>query len=1507
MPLQTAREMPGLLDQLVALTSSLRCVVGDDLALYRLRVWHAAKLILEDPSLLPFDRGAYDGEIVAPAEEGERLAHKLAAGSASIAIVEVPFYDIEPRANRSVESVGPFWTALGGIVRFDILKVRRSDWCFLARRIAPAPRQETLLVLPRTTRLAADGLTLDIGRGTIWIAAKLLVPATVGFVGLRIRSAHISFANALPAPANRRWVIANNARWRLNLTPEQPAPASPDALGFGLPRELEIAHDGTVTIGGSGLLQMPGETVTLAPATSPAIPTAIGGGIRLPLALDPVKMQLSVLSLDQARFSGEQRILSASWLLPFAIETQPIGEAEGGGAIELTLGSGSGAIEVGEIPKLQWPAARLRLSGTRATCLALPATGLGSVAISTWQKASSRFGFGSGPKAAFVSLMPDGQFSLIAGPGRLSNRWNLPKAADNSVVQMSAGNQAILGLNRLADRSYLTTLHADAPVAALGSPLHGLCLPNAFVTVSDPRRLRAGGRGNRMLALDDGLAWLTCDGGQLEPMLPDPYASNWVRNRRNRAAGLGTSRRRGSGALDVTLTWRERGRPTVLAQINDAFGGPAAVEHADAGEIDQRFWAAATGHGEIAPADFRLMDLSSHAQQFGISIEKEGLGSARLDRGSRLSFPMDRIRLLLQPQVHWEAVSNRSSPPPAKTIKFKSQGMPAFLAAPDRKLTAALPSEVARNVVVAAQAGSPAVAVFSLPFGLRAYAILGLDSGRQPVAPARAQIHEPGFKGKLIAATQIRLSAQESSFPGQVSPPEELRMAGAMKAVPPPVGSDVLAAEIRKLIDGQFGSSVPLHQVDLSGYGLSTFSRWRHDPPDDEDYRGVSQVRFDVIRGRTSYEVIQVRSYLVCPLCRVVRTIVFDRANSGVVERFDSGWKAIEDGEFKRFGIQFEKGLVKRFANIRNIRILDEPWIKSGAWEWQKVLYDADGHIGDPQDILMPVRGHVGYIPVAPATELDQNKSTPDELTAQVLSDLFEQVGPIGGPLDGHLDLAKTLALHATGMFADRAPNGTPNPGFVVAVNGTPTLPSQGDWNCVRINPAGDVAVVDPKRGVPIIRSAPNDPYRFREPTSAYQQGDDFGLMMVTESARVLFSKPTIDPDEVGKVRTEAPELADPYALSQAIGLMPPPSRRLVFKEPGVFEVAGKDWRLVDLFTAIKLPDPALAGASKWQLARAFEPNPQLAFALDSVSPITPWKLERTGKDILKLSLPGFPDVLSLIGKFAAEFGKPPSAEKPDVQFGKALEELRSIIDALDHFIDLPLPFDIDVKQAPGPTPAFDVVLHLRLRIPGTANERIDIGVGKFSGQFDLRGKLRASIGGPASGELQLAFEGDIQQGILPPALYAGGYFRFAITISDSADPRVELGLATTASIGGDLIPKLVELEVTVRYGYTLIPETLEPGVLLGLEARAKLLSGLLGVSFRTDAMGRIQRPTINNVKDRNVTIFAELRVIATVEALWGLAKDEEELHTQFEQQIPLAPIAVIAGVNPLLLATELL
>src|ERR1035441_10568518 len=128
--------------------------------------------------------------------------------------------------------------------------------------------------------------------------------------------------------------------------------------------------------------------------------------------------------------------------------------------------------------------------------------------------------------------------------------------------------------------------------------------------------------------------------------------------------------------------------------------------------------------------------------------------------------------------------------------------------------------------------------------------------------------------------------------------------------------ASVMPLGLEKGLNDQFAGSIPLQQVDLSGYGLSTFSHWILG----NDGNGFVKAEFQVLNGRTAYEVLQFRSTLHECGARVVRTVILERRSSGRVFRTDTGWVAVDAGEFTR-PIPFVKGAVRSLQNIRRIRV----------------------------------------------------------------------------------------------------------------------------------------------------------------------------------------------------------------------------------------------------------------------------------------------------------------------------------------------------------------------------------------------------------------------------------------------------------------------------------------------------------------------------------------------------------------------------------------------------------
>ena len=272
-----------------------------------------------------------------------------------------------------------------------------------------------------------------------------------------------------------------------------------------------------------------------------------------------------------------------------------------------------------------------------------------------------------------------------------------------------------------------------------------------------------------------------------------------------------------------------------------------------------------------------------------------------------------------------------------------------------------------------------------------------------------------------------------------------------------------------------FEYSVPLHAADLSGYGLSCFSRWRRDAVPPDDAFGITQVRLDVLVGRTAYEVIE------CARCwppaspRARANHRSERRNSGRVQRSTAAGRRIDDGTFNRY-VPFETGVVRALRRVRHIRILPQPRLTvADGSEWQAVRFDADAELDDViaggSNGLVPALDQAGYIQLSPvgAARVRRRQASRRRPTASVPKRCFAPVGgPIGGGIDCRIRLGGTLEMHLSALLADLAPDDGGAAGFAVAVYGGPTLPRAGQWSAVRIDGStSDVSTVDARRGMP--------------------------------------------------------------------------------------------------------------------------------------------------------------------------------------------------------------------------------------------------------------------------------------------------------------------------------------------------------------------------------------------------------------------------------------------------------
>ncbi len=1479
--------MNDLFAQLLNLTGRLEIAAGiEPESLPALRRLIAAILIQQDPGLLPVVVPAdADAAIADAARDGAELATERTAAGIRSRFVREAYFSVDASIERPAEFFGPFTDGDASLVQFRVLDVAPLMSVTVKPRVRVLEAHELPILLPLQTTVDKGLRNFTIPAGTVWVRGERVLPGTAGYAVLRVSGGLLELgARGVRSGGPGASVeLAFATSWRLTLVPEQPPAATADgsdgnALSVQLPTQLVIQSDGTVTL--SGALGVTGFGSDLEFETPVGGPQIADQAILF--SYDGLVRPWSVAGHRSAlaTFEGESPTPQALWALPLT-QTPPqdaFEAAHGGSLIAALQGEFRGELN-GAAGRFTWQSMGLLANGLGLELHCNDANAAVRLPISLWGPAKSELDLGASVRRLNFGSRRDGADILEISGGRLENRWDLPRAA-SGVPFGFEGTVASLRIIREAEglRRIACLANQQGKQQA-----QGVALENLYLQVLPARELACAGSGTSPTQLSDGRARLLFDVQLGEPMLPDPYAVNWP---------FFEDARPVESAFSIAIAWENDQPATVQAQLEKQVSFPEPRDFPE--DSDQQLRGEFMEHLQGQPEFLNLLDLSTGADHFGIALESLSDSLPRLDPANRLSVELRDMRLLMQPQVHWETVwAGRGFDSPK--LESVTHGGQTVVGTNSVKLVPILPRIVSAQIALGASVEDNAAALFSLPFGLRTLVFMDPVAFPDFQVPAvSVALHQPEFDDNLTAAQQLRLVATGGRPPGRALDPART-MPGRLRQTANLVGNalgltSVLPIDLGGDFKIRFEQAVPLHAVDLSGYGLSCFSDWH---VDDGEALGVTQVRFDVLVGRTSYEVIKFRTVLGPCQARVVRSIVMERRNSGRVQRFDTGWVAIDDGTFDRYA-RFETGLVRALRRIRNIRILPQPLLnlKDGS-VWQPVLFDADAEIDDVtaggHDGLVPALNQAGYVQTSPD----------DPPHAPRFAELFKAVGgPIGGAVDCGVRLGQTLDMHLSAIVADLALDDANANGFAVAIHGTPKLPRAGQWSAVRIDGrTSDVSAVDARRGLPVVRR-PGQPCTFRDAADARRNSPsaEYGLLLTTPASRVLFPKPTVNPDEPGRLRSAPPLMADPVSLLQASGAFPRAAFALRGMEAPLFDVSSaNEWLLDNPDFSFDPPSPDLASGADWAMTREFGVDKVFNLQIDSAAVARPWEMLQP-PDQIALTIPGFGTVLTIDSNFAALSDALPGMQDPTLTFGPALDALKDMVNALEAFIDLPFKVEVHVTAGQGPSPSFIVHLNMKFRIGEGADERIDIGLGKFYGEFELTGELETALKGDSHGRLKLEFQGDIQQGILPPVLYAGGLFRFALEIGDTGHPVIELGLGTTTSLGGDLIKDLLEVEATIKYGYMLVPESLKPGVILGIEARAKLLAGLFALSFSADAMARVERL---NSDDKTVRIFADIRVAGRIQVA-VFFKKSVDFHTQFEQNLPLAPLLIAGNVNPL-------
>ena len=547
---------------------------------------------------------------------------------------------------------------------------------------------------------------------------------------------------------------------------------------------------------------------------------------------------------------------------------------------------------------------------------------------------------------------------------------------------------------------------------------------------------------------------------------------------------------------------------------------------------------------------FALLDVSSNADQMGISFASFSAKRAELLRYYSINvvdestvnftFPIQAqgmdvatyglfAKVFALPQISWEPVINTSAPsssedPPIPLNYYPNDGGAARILNNSVKPAVLAPLPLIDFVIdkFNNEKGNITANLFSLPFGMKAITALNKDVDTINSATIEKIEHE--FSNNVKTGLQIQFNAGTLTtdvyplFHGGTFQLNNIVDVNGVKTYSSTLGDSVSTIFnnefVPKFPDLIHSRGVPLTRYDLSGYGANICSNWFNP---DAQFAQTSQAKFDVFVGRTSHEVIQVRSIIYPWGIHVVRTIILYRSDNGYVYRVDTGWKAESKGIFdfsyklKLPGdttadpskaptievktqdvFEIHPGIIKGLYNVKNIIEQGEAFpidttVKAGTYyvdsnnktllnsgsdfkvpgSLKMVEFDCDveieGIIQGGVNGMAPSKKMRGYVQLAPM-------GIP--LSDDALYNLHTlQGGSIGGPVDCVIDIGKNAQLmRVHGIDSNNAYDKS-KPIFSAAARGNIILPKEGSWSMVKHEyDTGDVTPLPEYVTIPLIR-----------------------------------------------------------------------------------------------------------------------------------------------------------------------------------------------------------------------------------------------------------------------------------------------------------------------------------------------------------------------------------------------------------------------------------------------------
>jgi hypothetical protein len=1364
---------------------------------------------------------------------------------------DMPFWGVAARvappawaAGRAAQSIGPLAGGLGQQTWIDVFEPATQ---IIFRRGAVSAPFLVLAGVSATWSKSAAAL----GPGSVWISARLLAPAAPAgaWVGLTIASGQIDGAGGA-GPGGGDVVVSPTAVLTLSLTLAPPAAAAGHGPGADarsadvrLPANVTFSISATeahVDARGGERLDAYDSAVKLkfdghAPTYLPSLLSVL-----VPARPNPTTFKFAKVRSNVMEPSGEADITAAGWALPITIaDPSTLWAAAGCGSLALRLGGGVGIAWPGQASRLPaddlWVVARPgRISLVSATVQgtgALEQIELYPSPTGTGVGGLLRLGFADASTFFFESDSGGSELLGISVAVDLSLDRPLTTRAERIPIHSDSG----IAVWVLSPAGKQLLVEGTGQIIPARLPL-AVALENVVAGIADPRLFVLWAKLEKKHVVS-GQAALLFPLRLLLPTLPDPYAANFNLPT-TRFAGETRTNASVSGGLTLLaeMTWDAAGprlsfhytpAQTAAGSSSSTLATPAAatalasfasISRESDAQLTAELTIGAVRELGAAAGALALLDVSSAADQFGVRFgppapDDRAAGIAATDTlfvidGMSLQASARRLRVITLPAVQWEPMTtpDATAADPLQSITFADSGGETQLASRGTRLVPVAPNPALDQLLTDYNAPSHvgAVALLTFPYGIRAMARLNYPAPPRGLLRAGANVdeHRPGFAAEgFTGGRQVRVEAVEGlamllghdpSLAGgsvQLSNALHNGVPTGLSAIDP----------ITDIYNDEFKPSgnqpqVPVTRLELSGYGESLFSNWRSDTDDDPS---ISQVRFDVVVGRTIIDVVQARSILYPYAVRVVRTIKMLRSSSGRVLRTDSGWVAVTDGEYKwpRSDLRTHPGVVRAARRVSNIRDTGQRWTSSSGTELMAVRFDCHADIagvvaGGTADGVL-ARDQLGFVQINHPTALPG--MSPDEF-----AELLSVFGPLGGALDCVIEVgAGGQKMRVAHIGAGAAPGAT-GPEFAMAAWGSLALPRGGQWSVLR-RPTFDPAPqpVDRNRGAPLVRSGvagspdPNAPFRVSDPEDLLRPNSpaaEYGLLHASGSQRVLFPRPKIEvvgprPGQI--TSTEVPLLADPYQLATAVGLFPPVTNTIPFPDADYGLVPGPDGNLALSLAHNDFPvtigDRTLNDTGHARLFARYRDEggvpSTVHIEIDSSAAVSwAFRLERVEVGV---ATAGMDEVMRLLGTVRGSAVEQSHIADATIHFGGAMSPVEDLVSFLStHTLpDLPL------------TQSNPWSLEFGLKIPFVGApgepEEIDIGIGALAdADLTVVWKVDLDKGDWSS---KCTFEGVITGNTPFPPLVAAGHIKAEVEISTEGTNfvlTVGLGVGVNCDFG---------------------------------------------------------------------------------------------------------------------------